>query len=129
MAAKPYLSQGNSHLDPVIKCGRQEVQGHKTGKRQDEGHGGWTFQTLLNALADGDEQRLFECINHLEHRIRGFEQKFGCTLQKRTQVLAGLQNYAATHGQSLTDGQLRNYRKSEEGRQASMIYRSEKYAS
>ncbi|MDE7413257.1 MAG: hypothetical protein K2N05_05645 [Muribaculaceae bacterium] len=129
MEAKPYHLQGKSHSDQEIRYGRQEVQERKSGEREAEVHTGWTFQTLLNALADGDERCLFECISHLEHRIRGFEKRFGCFLQRRTQVLAGLQNYAATHGQSLTDDQIRNYRKSEEGRRVSMIYRSGKYAS
>lgn len=85
---------------------------------------GLTFQTLLSAVADGDEQCLYECISRIEHSVREFSKILESSLPRRTQVLEGLRNCVAIHGQQLAHDQIREYRKSLLGKRAAMIYRS-----
>lgn len=100
-----------------------EVQGSTHRGIQAGARSGSTFQTLLSAVADGDEQCLYECISRIEHSIREFSKILESSLPRRTQVLEGLRNCVAIHGQQLTHDQIREYRKSLSGKQAAMIYR------
>ena len=113
---------GSNHLAPMTKYEKRMEPGYNIDEKQVEGHIEWTFPTLLSLVTDGDEQRLFECISHLELRIQKAAKIFGPAPRKRTQVLSGLQNYVKVHGRHLTDAQIRKYRKSEEGRRVAKIY-------
>lgn len=103
-------------------CQRQVEHSNCISETQAEEDNEWTFQALLSAAGDGDEQHLFECISHLERRLPAAEKIFGRVPRRRTQVLSRLQDCVAAHGQQVTDAQIRKYRKSEEGKRAAMIY-------
>lgn len=114
----------NGQLIPVTVYQRRVAQECNNSGMQAVAGNEWTFQSLLTATMDGDEKHLYECIGHLEYRIREFEKIVGCPRRRRTQVLAGLQDFATAHGQQLTAAQIWRYRKSEEGRHAATIYQN-----
>lgn len=122
MAKVPCHLSGNCQSALVSKPQTKVTPGKRNYGRQAGEDNEWTFQTLLSLIEDGDEQRLFECISHLEPRIREASKIFGSVHRKRTQVLSGLQRYVATHGLRLTCGQIRKYRMSKVGKQAAMVY-------
>lgn len=124
MAKGLYHSQESAQSVPAVKCRNKEVPGSMNCGIQDGGRSVWTFQTLLSAVAAGDAQPLYECISQIERRVREAEKIFGPPRSKRTRVLEGLRNFVAAHGLQLTAAQIREYRKSSEGKRAAMIYLS-----
>lgn len=71
-----YHSPENGQAVPEVVRQRKEAQEHSNSGKQAGAGSEWTFQSLLTAVADGDEKHLFECISHLEYRIQEFEKIF-----------------------------------------------------